>query len=292
MSQIIFNENDDYLNELGDLEEMEETDNEKDKEDEEDEEDDEKNKKEEEVIENDENNENEENDENDDENKESEENEELEIYDEEDSDMVEINEMSNYINQSQQFKTKSTMQIKLRKKYCKMGKKKEDRNNNLFTQLSIDELDSKFKKLFSSYFTSNQLEKLVLIIRKYLNKKNKKDKENEENENKLKFMYTQLINSLWTITRIHDKSSSFNFIKSITDFCDYWNFYIFNDEKKIFEHNRDSKVLLEVEVVDGVHHCNKCKSNKTTSYKLQVRGADEPMTIFVTCTNCSNKWKE
>mmetsp|Transcript_26665 Transcript_26665/g.67928 ORF Transcript_26665/g.67928 Transcript_26665/m.67928 type:complete len:304 (-) Transcript_26665:396-1307(-) len=37
--------------------------------------------------------------------------------------------------------------------------------------------------------------------------------------------------------------------------------------------------------------CGKCKQRKCTYYQLQTRSADEPMTTFVTCTNCGNRWK-
>ena len=41
----------------------------------------------------------------------------------------------------------------------------------------------------------------------------------------------------------------------------------------------------------GLFTCNKCKSKKTTYYQMQTRSADEPMTTFVTCTNCDKRWK-
>tara|TARA_Y100000591_G_C21853830_1_gene713505 strand:+ start:9050 stop:9571 length:522 start_codon:yes stop_codon:yes gene_type:complete len=37
--------------------------------------------------------------------------------------------------------------------------------------------------------------------------------------------------------------------------------------------------------------CYKCKQRKCTYYQLQTRSADEPMTTFITCLNCGNKWK-
>jgi transcription elongation factor S-II len=37
--------------------------------------------------------------------------------------------------------------------------------------------------------------------------------------------------------------------------------------------------------------CRKCKSKKCSYYQLQTRSADEPMTTFVTCINCGNRWK-
>jgi transcription elongation factor S-II len=37
--------------------------------------------------------------------------------------------------------------------------------------------------------------------------------------------------------------------------------------------------------------CYKCKAKRTTYYQLQTRSADEPMTTFVTCLECGNRWK-
>jgi len=37
--------------------------------------------------------------------------------------------------------------------------------------------------------------------------------------------------------------------------------------------------------------CYKCKKRKCTYYEMQTRSADEPMTTFVTCLSCGNRWK-
>ncbi|RHZ79367.1 hypothetical protein Glove_149g123 [Diversispora epigaea] len=37
--------------------------------------------------------------------------------------------------------------------------------------------------------------------------------------------------------------------------------------------------------------CGKCGNRKCTYYQMQTRSADEPMTTFVTCTVCNNRWK-
>ncbi|KAJ1962932.1 transcription elongation factor TFIIS [Dispira parvispora] len=37
--------------------------------------------------------------------------------------------------------------------------------------------------------------------------------------------------------------------------------------------------------------CGRCKQRKCTYFQMQTRSADEPMTTFVTCTNCQNRWK-
>lgn len=42
---------------------------------------------------------------------------------------------------------------------------------------------------------------------------------------------------------------------------------------------------------DGMFQCRKCKKRKTTYYSVQTRSADEPMTNFITCLSCGNRWK-
>ena len=58
--------------------------------------------------------------------------------------------------------------------------------------------------------------------------------------------------------------------------------------KKIKDENKFSP-KLEASTDDFT--CSKCKSKKCTHYQLQTRSADEPMTTFVTCINCGNRWK-
>ena len=54
--------------------------------------------------------------------------------------------------------------------------------------------------------------------------------------------------------------------------------------------SKDS-VSEKKEVTDGLFKCGKCKKYKTTYYQLQTRSADEPMSTYVTCLNCDNRWK-
>jgi transcription elongation factor S-II len=37
--------------------------------------------------------------------------------------------------------------------------------------------------------------------------------------------------------------------------------------------------------------CSRCKQRKCRYRQAQTRSADEPMTTFVTCVNCGNRWK-
>tara|TARA_B100000287_G_scaffold411946_1_gene441889 strand:+ start:818 stop:1321 length:504 start_codon:yes stop_codon:yes gene_type:complete len=57
--------------------------------------------------------------------------------------------------------------------------------------------------------------------------------------------------------------------------------------KKTLEQSIVKKEIQE----DGMFKCNRCKSMKTIYYQMQTRSADEPMTTYVTCTNCDLKWK-
>jgi DNA-directed RNA polymerase subunit M/transcription elongation factor TFIIS len=38
------------------------------------------------------------------------------------------------------------------------------------------------------------------------------------------------------------------------------------------------------------YKCSRCKEKNCTYYQLQVRCSDEPMTTFINCLNCGNKW--
>jgi DNA-directed RNA polymerase subunit M/transcription elongation factor TFIIS len=51
------------------------------------------------------------------------------------------------------------------------------------------------------------------------------------------------------------------------------------------------KARTKEEDYNGLFKCGKCKSVKTTYYQMQTRSADEPMTTYVTCKNCGNRWK-
>jgi len=48
-------------------------------------------------------------------------------------------------------------------------------------------------------------------------------------------------------------------------------------------------------VKEGTHttmlKCGKCKKNNATYFQMQTRSADEPMTTFVLCNECGNRWK-
>lgn len=60
------------------------------------------------------------------------------------------------------------------------------------------------------------------------------------------------------------------------------------EEKKIKDENKFSP---KIEASTDDFQCSKCKSKQCTFYQLQTRSADEPMTTFVSCITCGNRWK-
>ncbi len=60
----------------------------------------------------------------------------------------------------------------------------------------------------------------------------------------------------------------------------------------------DNKMKKDMHVIEekpaamtNEFRCGKCKKRECVYQELQVRSADEPMTLFITCLNCGNKWR-
>ena len=53
----------------------------------------------------------------------------------------------------------------------------------------------------------------------------------------------------------------------------------------------ESKYVNRVEASTDIYQCRKCKSRKCTYYSAQIRSADEPMTVFISCLDCGQNWK-
>jgi len=72
-----------------------------------------------------------------------------------------------------------------------------------------------------------------------------------------------------------------------------WNHEVFAGAKDT-EDREIAKLLYPTEVVEGIFTCPRCKNNKTQSYSVQLRKADEPVSVFIHCVNaeCRFKWRE
>ncbi|KAG0020949.1 RNA polymerase II elongation factor [Entomortierella chlamydospora] len=84
---------------------------------------------------------------------------------------------------------------------------------------------------------------------------------------------------------------------AVEDFCEYTTQDMASAEAKA----RDREIQLqnmflakgaeEQQAETDMFKCGKCKGRKTRYYQMQTRSADEPMTTFVTCISCGNRWK-
>ena len=52
------------------------------------------------------------------------------------------------------------------------------------------------------------------------------------------------------------------------------------------------KYKLKPEAMTDQFKCGRCKSRHCVYYEMQTRSADEGMTVFITCLNCGNRWKQ
>ncbi|KZT01942.1 transcription elongation factor [Laetiporus sulphureus 93-53] len=63
-------------------------------------------------------------------------------------------------------------------------------------------------------------------------------------------------------------------------------------DSKIMEENLFKALgAEEVQAETDAFQCGRCKQRKCRYRQAQTRSADEPMTTFVTCTVCNNRWK-
>jgi len=66
-----------------------------------------------------------------------------------------------------------------------------------------------------------------------------------------------------------------------------------DDAKKwtLMAQNLDLQMAAAQKLTED-YKCGKCGNGKCSYFQMQTRGADEPMTTFITCIKCNNKWKD
>lgn len=98
-------------------------------------------------------------------------------------------------------------------------------------------------------------------------------------------MYKNMIFQTWNELHNGVKIKDLNILKEKYD----WTHSIYEHYAKIME-EQNSFIEKPFEVEEGVVTCKSCNSNKVFTFSKQVRSADEPMTTFATCANCSKRW--
>ena len=54
----------------------------------------------------------------------------------------------------------------------------------------------------------------------------------------------------------------------------------------------ENKYFPKIEASTDAYTCRKCKKNRCTYYQVQIRSADEPMTVFIRCISCGKQWRQ
>ena len=106
--------------------------------------------------------------------------------------------------------------------------------------------------------------------------------------NKFKMIFHNLKNDL-IVQKLKNnviKPHNISFLTHIELLPEKWEQQI--QDKKL---RLENKFFPKIEASTDNFTCGKCKSKACTYYQLQTRSADEPMTTFVTCTMCGNRWK-
>lgn len=84
---------------------------------------------------------------------------------------------------------------------------------------------------------------------------------------------------------------------SATRFCAMTSAEMASDERRAAdralqeENLKNTKAAQDTSAETDQFKCGRCHQRKCKYYQLQTRSADEPMTTFVTCINCNNRWK-
>ena len=106
--------------------------------------------------------------------------------------------------------------------------------------------------------------------------------------NKFKMIFHNLKNPIIVekLRQNNIKPHEMSFLTHVELLSEKWKQQI--EDKKL---RLETKFFPKIEASTDNFTCGKCKSKACTYYQLQTRSADEPMTTFVTCTLCGNRWK-
>tara|TARA_B110001469_G_C9620223_1_gene309042 strand:+ start:535 stop:1062 length:528 start_codon:yes stop_codon:yes gene_type:complete len=169
----------------------------------------------------------------------------------------------------------------------------------------IDQIRNKcvqqLNKIINNIYISRCIEKDIYNNTIALSKK-KNIKRNWEN-NIFKNLYHNRIISIYSnlnkesyiknenlLNKILTKEIDYNNISNLHTydiFPEAWK-DLLNKKIKIDQIKYENKAVA----MTSLFKCRKCGSKECSYYEVQTRSADEPMTQFITCLKCKNRWKE
>ena len=163
-------------------------------------------------------------------------------------------------------------------------------NDEIFRENVVKKLNEMFKKKTATNiekgiynFTIKQAKKLI-IVRKWENKYFV-----NIYVNRWRSLYLNFKNNKSLVEKIKTKQISVKELSEMRhqELCpEKWKKLI---DAKI---KRDKNLTsVNLSAATDEFKCYRCKKSKCTYYQLQTRSADEPMTTFITCLVCGNRWK-
>jgi|TARA_X000000368_G_scaffold216354_1_gene170742 transcription elongation factor S-II len=163
-------------------------------------------------------------------------------------------------------------------------------NDKIFRENVINKFNEMFKKKTATNiekgiynFTIKQAKKLI-IVRKWENKYFV-----NIYVNRWRSLYLNFKNNKSLVEKIKTKQISVKELSEMRhqELCpEKWKKLI---DAKI---KRDKNLTsVNLSAATDEFKCYRCKKSKCTYYQLQTRSADEPMTTFITCLVCGNRWK-
>jgi len=82
-------------------------------------------------------------------------------------------------------------------------------------------------------------------------------------------------------------------VEQISDLSVY-DIYPDNWAELLDKKSKRDKLIYEMKpkAMTDQYKCRKCSGRSCSYYEVQTRSADEPMTQFITCLDCGNRWKQ
>lgn len=116
-----------------------------------------------------------------------------------------------------------------------------------------------------------------------------------DNESHIKKYITKSKQILQNIKLLKNKieNDTLDFKLEDIAFQSYIDLFPSKWQKHIKKKEMDKKrVESQPQATTDQFQCGKCKKKQCTYYEVQIRSADEPATVFITCMSCGNKWRQ